>query len=327
MEYAIKLQNKKVENNVKPTLLVLAAGMGSRYGSLKQIDAIGPYGETIIDYSIYDAIKAGFGKVVFVIRKSFEQDFRNVFIAKLRPIIPVSYVFQELENITSDILIPTGRIKPWGTVHAVLMAKNVIHEPFAVINGDDFYGSGAFKIMANYLNALQSDLQNQFAMVGYQVGNTMSEYGSVSRGICKADKNDLLLSITERTNIQFSGGKIVHLNTDETEVFIKNETLVSMNFWGFTPEFFKQAEDRFEIFLKDNSNSLKSEFYIPTCIDNMIGKKTANVKVLKCTDKWFGVTYKEDKPKVIEKLTKLIESGVYPAKLWNQAYEKSNVFN
>jgi len=315
MQHPIYRQ-KKYLNKKLPTLLVLAAGMGSRYGSLKQVDPIGPSGETIIDYSIYDAIRAGFGKVIFVIRKSFEQDFRNIYITKLRPIIPVSYVFQEIENISSDIQIPAGRTKPWGTVHAVLMAKNVIHEPFAVINGDDFYGSGAFEIMANYLNALKSDLQTQFAMVGYQVGNTLSDYGSVSRGICKADKNDFLLSITERTKIQFSGGKIVYLNTDETEVFIKNETLVSMNFWGLTPEFFKQAEDSFEKFLKINRNSLQAEFYIPTCIDNMISEKTANVKVLKCADKWFGVTYKEDKPIVIEKLTKLIESGVYPAKLW-----------
>lgn len=300
----------------KPTLLVLAAGMGSRYGSLKQIDPVGPSGETIIDYSIYDAIRAGFGKVVFIIRKSFEQDFKDIFISKLQPHIPVEYVFQEVENVPYGVSISPERTKPWGTAHAILMAKDIIHEPFAVINGDDFYGSGAFITMADYLNSLLPDQQNQYSLVGYQVGNTMSEHGTVSRGVCHADRDEFLVSVTERTNIQYTDDGIAYKDADELFVFLDPQTLVSMNFWGFTPEYFKQTEPMFSDFVKANTGSLKAEFYIPTAIDNLISRKNASVKVLRSDAKWFGVTYKEDKPVVIEKLAKLIKEGVYPAQLW-----------
>lgn len=300
----------------KPTLLVLAAGMGSRYGSLKQIDPVGPSGETIIDYSIYDAIRAGFGKVVFIIRKSFEQDFKEIFISKLQPFIPVEYVFQELENVPEGVSFSPERVKPWGTAHAILMAKDRIKEPFAVINGDDFYGSDAFKTMADYLNSLTIEQQTQYSLVGYQVGNTMSENGTVSRGVCLEDASSNLVSVTERTNIQFTHGGIAYQEEDGTLVFLNPETLVSMNFWGFTPEYFKQTESMFVDFVKANSESLKAEFYIPAAIDNLINSSNASVKVLRSSAKWFGVTYKEDKPVVIEKLAQLIKMGVYPAQLW-----------
>ena len=301
---------------MKPTLLVLAAGMGSRYGSLKQIDPVGPSGETIIDYSIYDAIRAGFGKVVFIIRKSFEQDFKDLFISKLQPHIQVEYVFQEVYKVPEGLAVSPDRIKPWGTAHAVLMAKDIIHEPFAVINGDDFYGSGTFKTMSDYLNSLTAETQTQYSLVGYQVGNTMSDHGSVSRGVCEEDKNQLLVSVTERTNIQYTEGNIAYQDANGKPVFLNPETLVSMNFWGFTPEYFKQTEAIFSDFVKANIDSLKAEFYIPFAIDNLINNSKASVKVLRSDDKWFGVTYKEDKPLVIEKLSQLIKAGVYPAKLW-----------
>ena len=301
---------------MKPTLLVLAAGMGSRYGSLKQIDPVGPSGETIIDYSIYDAIRAGFGKVVFIIRKSFEQDFKELFINKLQPFIPVEYVFQEIDKVPAGVEISPERSKPWGTAHAILMAKDAINEPFAVINGDDFYGAGAFQTMANYLYALTDQQQTQYALVGYQVGNTISEHGTVSRGICLADENELLVSITERTNIQYTRGGIAYQDSEGAFVFLKPETLVSMNFWGFTPEYFKQTEPMFSAFVKANTASLKAEFYIPSAIDSLINSSSASVRVLRSNARWFGVTYIEDKPVVIEKLAQLIKTGVYPAKLW-----------
>ncbi len=301
---------------MKPTLLVLAAGMGSRYGSLKQIDPVGPSGETIIDYSIYDAIRAGFGKVVFIIRKSFEQDFKELFINKLQPFIPVEYVFQEIDKVPAGVEISPERSKPWGTAHAILMAKDAINEPFAVINGDDFYGAGAFQTMANYLYALTDQQQTQYALVGYQVGNTISEHGTVSRGICLADENELLVSVTERTNIQYTRGGIAYQDSEGAFVFLKPETLVSMNFWGFTPEYFKQTEPMFSAFVKANTASLKAEFYIPSAIDSLINSSSASVRVLRSNARWFGVTYIEDKPVVIEKLAQLIKTGVYPAKLW-----------
>ncbi len=301
---------------MKPTLLVLAAGMGSRYGSLKQIDPVGPSGETIIDYSIYDAIRAGFGKVVFIIRRSFEQDFKDIFITKLQPHIQVEYVFQEIDTLPEGLTVSPERTKPWGTAHAILMAKDVINEPFAVINGDDFYGENAFKTMAAYLSGLTPGEQTQYSLVAYQVGNTMSEHGSVSRGVCQADSEKFLVSVTERTNIQYTHGGIAYQDADNAFMFLKPDTLVSMNFWGFTPEYFRQTEPMFAEFVKANSDSLKSEFYIPSAIDKLINSGQAKVKVLKSSARWFGVTYKEDKPVVIEKLAQLIKAGVYPAQLW-----------
>lgn len=301
---------------MKPTLLVLAAGMGSRYGSLKQIDPVGPSGETIIDYSIYDAIRAGYGKIVFIIRKSFEKEFKELFISKLKGLIEVEYVFQELENIPSEFKIPAEREKPWGTGHAVLMAKECINEPFTVINGDDFYGAGAFAKMSDYLSALGPNQQNQFSLVGYQVGNTLSENGSVARGVCISDSDNNLVSVTERTNIRYTRGGIAYQDEDGTLVFLKPETPVSMNFWGFTPDYFKQTEKLFYEFLINRHQELKSEFYIPLAVDTMIKNQTAIVKVLTSNDKWFGVTYKEDKPIVIQKIADLVKVGLYPNKLF-----------
>ncbi len=300
----------------KPTLLVLAAGMGSRYGSLKQIDPVGPSGETIIDYSIYDAIRAGFGKIVFIIRHSFEKDFNELFIDKLKTYIPVEYVFQEIDKVPDGLTISPERTKPWGTAHAILMAKDVIHEPFAVINGDDFYGSGAFKTMAEYLCALTPEQQTQYSLVGYQVGNTLSEHGSVSRGVCLPNESQLLVSVTERTNIRQTDKGIAYTADDGIDILLNPVTLVSMNFWGFTPEYFKQTEPMFSDFVKANQDSLKAEFYIPVAVDNLINESKATVKVLKSDAKWFGVTYKEDKPLVIEKLAQLVNEGIYPVKLW-----------
>lgn len=301
---------------MKPTLLVMAAGMGSRYGSLKQIDPVGPSGETIIDYSIFDAIRAGFGKVVFIIRKDIENDFRDVFLTKLAGKIKVEYVFQELNMLPDGIQVPEGRVKPWGTGHAILMAKDLIHEPFAAINADDFYGAGAFQVMADYLSSITPGQQTDFSMVGYDLANTMSEYGSVSRGICTSDANGWLMEVTERTKIQFIANGIADVQEESNQLPLNSNDIVSMNFWGFTPSFFDLAEPMFSQFLRNNITNLKSEFYIPFAIDELIKTGKARVKVLQSHDRWFGVTYKEDKPLVIEKLVKLTREGIYPEKLW-----------
>lgn len=301
---------------MKPTLLVMAAGMGSRYGSLKQIDPVGPNGETIIDYSIYDAIRAGFGKVVFIIRKDIENDFREVFISKLAGRIEVDYVFQELDKLPEGLKVPEGRVKPWGTGHAILMAAEKVKEPFAAINADDFYGAGAYKVMADYLMSLDEKSDTDFAMVGYDLHNTMSEFGSVSRGICHMDSESWLSEVTEKTKIQYTNNGIADIQDNGETTPLKETDIVSMNFWGFTPSFFRMAEPLFINFIKDNIANLKAEFYIPLAVDLLIKGGQARVKVLQSHDKWFGVTYKEDKPLVIKKLGELIREGVYPEKLW-----------
>jgi len=301
---------------MNPTLLVLAAGIGSRYGSLKQIDPVGPGGETIIDYSIYDALKAGFGRVVFIIRREIEEDFKEVFVKKFENIIPVEYVFQEISNVPEGIRIPEDRIKPWGTGHAVMMATDAIHEPFAVINADDYYGADAYVKMAAHLNSLDENHQNDYSMVGYLLKNTMSEHGVVSRGICQLNKDSFLQGVTERTNIQYTHGSIAFRDKDGSWVFLPDEAIVSMNFWGFTPYFFEHLSLQFGDFIQLNYDQPKAEFYIPTVVDNLIKSGEAQVKVLKSTDQWFGVTYKEDKPVVIQKINQLIMNGVYPANLW-----------
>lgn len=301
---------------MKPTLLVLAAGIGSRYGSLKQIDPIGPGGETIIDYSIYDALKAGFGKVVFIIRRGIEEDFKEVFVKKFQNIIPVEYVFQEISKVPKGIIIPESRIKPWGTGHAIMMAADAIHEPFAVINADDYYGADAFVKMAAYLDSLDENRQNDYAMVGYLLRNTMSEHGAVSRGVCQLNKDSFLQGITECTNIQFKDGKIAFRDNQDSWSFLPGETIVSMNFWGFMPTFFEHLTLEFYDFIHLNYAQPTAEFYIPTVVDNLIKSGAAKVKVLKSEDQWFGVTYKEDKPIVIQKINQLIKNGVYPANLW-----------
>jgi choline kinase len=301
---------------MKPTLLILAAGMGSRYGSLKQIDPIGPSGETIIDYSVFDAIRAGFGKVVFIIRKDIENDFREVFVEKLSKHIDIEYVFQELDMLPKGFVPPADRVKPWGTGHAVLMAENVINEPFAALNADDFYGAGAFEVMAAYLKSLTASSQTDYAMVGYDLGKTMSEYGSVSRGICRNNSDNWLEEITERTKISFTETGIADIQPGQELLVLDKNDVVSMNFWGFTPEYFRQTGDLFREFLANNINDPKSEFYIPLAVDTLIKQKKARIKVLHSHDQWFGVTYKEDKPLVVNNIKQLIHQGLYPEKLW-----------
>ncbi len=304
---------------MKPTLLVLAAGMGSRYGSLKQMDSLGPCGESIIDYSVYDAVRAGFGKVVFVIRRSFADAFKQMYNpSRFAGKVEVEYVFQELDCLPEGYSVPEGREKPWGTNHAIMMAAPVIHEPFAVINGDDYYGPEAFRTIAAFLQKAENTTDS-YCMVGYRVENTLSEFGGVSRGVCGVDGNGMLRSVTERFKIQRKDGKIVH-TVGETEYPLEEGTPVSMNFWGFTPDYFKHSETMFKTFLDAPSTkgNLKAEYFIPYVVDELIKKGTSTFKVLDCDAKWFGVTFKEDRPMVVEKFRKLTEEGVYPHNIWNR---------
>ncbi|MHC1774384.1 MAG: NDP-sugar synthase [Lentimicrobium sp.] len=301
---------------MKPTLMILAAGMGSRYGGLKQVDPIGPSGETILDYSVFDAIRAGFGKVVFIIRKDIENDFREIFINRLQKHIEIDWVFQETSILPDGYKAPEGRVKPWGTGHAVLMAAGKIHEPFAVINADDFYGFDAFKTIADFFTAQETSGSTDYAMVAYELQNTLSDFGAVSRGECATDEEGWLLSVTERTQIERVNGNIVYRDTDGVETPLTDNTPVSMNFWGFTPDFFDQLKEQFIEFIKANNDNLKSEFYIPTVVDQLIKNNLKKVKVLSNSGQWFGITYKEDKPLVICKLNELIVKGHYPSNLW-----------
>ncbi|GHT74564.1 nucleotidyltransferase [Bacteroidia bacterium] len=300
---------------MKPTLLILAAGMGSRYGGLKQMDTVGPGGETIMDYSIYDAARAGFGKVVFVIRKDFEEAFRNTFERRFGDTIAVDFVFQSIADIPQGYAYNRERTKPWGTNHAVLMAANAIREPFAVINADDFYGQEAFSVLAKFLQTVIGK-SNAYCMVTYRLGNTLSESGAVSRGICRADGGGNLVSVEEYTNIEQLGSKpIVHNANNEVE-YLDEDTPVSMNMWGFTPDYFEHSQKYFEGFLTERGQELKSEFFIPLMIDHLIKTQTATVKMLSTTAQWFGVTYSDDKPAVILKINELVHKGIYPEKLW-----------
>ncbi|MBR4046890.1 MAG: nucleotidyltransferase [Bacteroides sp.] len=303
---------------MKPTLFLLAAGMGSRYGGLKQLDGLGPNGETIMDYSIYDAIKAGFGKLVFVIRKDFEQDFREKIISKYEGHIPCELVFQSIDALPEGFTCPEGRVKPWGTNHAVMMGAPVINEPFAVINCDDFYGSDSYRSMAQFLSSLPEGSKNRYAMVGFRVGNTLSESGTVSRGICGTDENRMLTSVVERTKIQRMDGEVKYIDDNGEWTATPENTPVSMNFWGFTPDYFGYSADLFVQFLSNpqNMENLKSEFFIPFVVDKLIAEGTATVEVLDTTSKWFGVTYPEDRPSVVEKIKELVAAGVYPNKLF-----------
>ncbi|MCF8357968.1 MAG: nucleotidyltransferase [Prolixibacteraceae bacterium] len=298
---------------MKPTLVILAAGMGSRYGGLKQLDEIGPNGEAIIDYSLYDAIRAGFGKVVFIIRRDFEEAFRSRFESKLAGKIDVEYVFQELNDLPEGYSVPPGRQKPWGTAHAILSARKVVKTPFAAINADDFYGLEAYETVVGFLTSAASE--NNWAMVGYRMDKTLSENGTVSRGLCITDKNQNLKSIEELTKIGIDQQGIYYSNNGERKVLQCDET-VSMNFWGFHPEIFSYLEKGFVGFLDKEGNEPKSEFYIPMHVGDLINSGKINVKVLTCNASWFGVTYREDKPVVVEKIKQLINSGKYPATLW-----------
>lgn len=300
---------------MKPTLFVLAAGMGSRYGGLKQLDGLGPGGETIMDYSIFDAIRAGFGKVVFVIRESFEKDFREIVINKYKNLIDVEIVFQDLDKIPEGFSYNPSREKPWGTNHAVLMGKDVIREPFAVINADDFYGQESFQVLGDFLRSVVGK-QNEYCMVGYHVGNTLSESGSVSRGICVVDENNYLQNVVERTHIEEKSGDIVYLDEKNEEVSIPATTPVSMNMWGFTPDYFEYSWEIFKDFLREKGQELKSEYYIPLAVNELIVNGKASCKVLDTTSKWFGVTYAEDRPQVVLKINELVRKGIYPPQLY-----------
>ena len=296
---------------MKPTLLVLAAGMGSRYGGLKQMDGVGPQGQAILDYSVIDAIRAGFGKVVFVIRHSFADDFKKVFNAEhFGNKIQVEYVFQELNNLPQGFTVPEGREKPWGTNHAILMAKDAIHEPFAIINADDFYGSDAFRVMANHLCTLDGT-KGQYCMVGYELKNTLSENGSVSRGVCDIDTNGHLISMTERTAISRTANGIEYKDADGSMHPLSADATVSMNLFGFTPDYFIESEKLFINFLREHGNELKSEYYIPFAVNTFLASGYATMTVLHTTAKWFGVTYKEDRPMVVARLKELHDQGVY----------------
>ena len=299
---------------MKPTLLILAAGIGSRYGGFKQIDKVGPSGETIMDYSIYDALKADFGKIVFVIRQDIEKEFNEVILPKFSDKVEVDYVFQEIDMIPSGIQITNERIKPWGTGHAVLVAVDKLNEPFAVINADDFYGRNSFRILTDYL--VSSESEADYCMVGYQLGKTLSEYGYVARGVCKTDPDNFLNMVTERTNIEKLNDKIVFTEKDGQQVELTGKEIVSMNLWGFKPPIFGYLENYFRIFIQKNSDNPKAEFFIPIMITELIQNKQARIKVLESGDKWFGVTYREDKPAVVRRLKELVDQGVYPESLW-----------
>jgi hypothetical protein len=296
----------------KPTLLVLAAGMGSRYGGLKQIDPVGPAGETIIDYSIYDALRAGFGKLVFVIRKDIEQQFREIVGARFEKHAPVEYVFQELDKLPAPYTLPAGRTKPWGTTHAILMADGVINENFAAINADDFYGQEAYKVLAQHLTAGTPD----YAMVGFILKNTLSAHGSVARGVSRVDANDYLTNIVEMMKIEPDGSGAKNTEADGKITKLTGDEAVSMNFWGFTPALFAQLKVEFEKFLKKAGGEQKSECYIPATVGDLVTSGRAKCKVLRSSDSWFGVTYREDRPQVVESIRQLVAQGKYPAKLW-----------
>ena len=303
---------------MKPTLLLLAAGMGSRYGGLKQLDGLGPNGETIMDYSIYDAIKAGFGKIVFVIRKDFEEDFRKKILAKYEGHIPAELVFQSLDALPAGFTVPVGREKPWGTNHAVMMAKDVIKEPFCVINCDDFYNRDSFMVMGKFLSELPVGAKNKYAMVGFRVGNTLSENGTVARGVCATDAEGHLTTVVERTEVMRVNGAVSYKDEEGKWVAIADNTPVSMNMWGFTPDYFEHSEAYFKAFLSDpkNMENLKAEFFIPLMVNKLINEKTATVKVLDTTRKWFGVTYSADRAGTVARIQSLIDEGVYPSKLF-----------
>ncbi|MDB4304186.1 sugar phosphate nucleotidyltransferase [Desulfosarcina sp.] len=301
---------------MKPTLLILAAGMGSRYGGLKQVDPVGPNGEAIIDYSIYDAIRSRYGKVVFVIRESFAEAFKELFDKKLEGKIEVEYVFQELDNIPKGIPVNPERTKPWGTGHAVLVAKDAVKEPFVVINADDFYGPTSYQLLVDYFKEIENANGDNCSMVGYGLEHTLSEHGHVSRGVCEKDENDFLQTVVERTQIERIDGKIITKIDENSEMELTGKEVVSMNTWGFSPSFFNQLEIYFAEFIKANADNPKAEFYIPTVVNELINKGEITLKVLESKDRWFGVTYKEDKESAVASINALIADGVYPEKLW-----------
>jgi NDP-sugar pyrophosphorylase family protein len=300
---------------MKPTLLILAAGMASRYGSMKQIDGFGPNGETIIDYSIHDAIKAGFGKISFIIREEFLDSFKAIFEPKLAGRVETDYVFQNFDLEPFGIDKKIERAKPWGTAHAVLAARNQVKENFCVINADDYYGYDAFEKMAKFLTTEADD--THYALIGYQIDKTLSDYGSVSRGVCEVNAEGNMTEVNERTEVYFKEDGSVAYKDATGEHPLSNDTRVSMNFWGFTPAVFKQSEPMFREFVYANEENPKAEFFIPLVADKLIKSGAASFKVIPTASKWFGVTYKEDKPIVQKSISELIENGTYPANLWD----------
>jgi len=302
---------------MQPTLLVLAAGMGSRYGGLKQMDPMGPNGETVLDYSVYDAIRAGFTRVVFIIREDFADLFKEQVGAKFAGKIEVDYVFQKLDDLPVGFSVPEGREKPWGTIHAIRAARTAVKGPFAVINADDFYGADSYQQIAKYFQEAteSTDDKSHYCMVGYHITKTLSDHGDVNRGICSAD-NGFLKDVEEITEIKREDDGVIRGNgLDGTRREVSETAVASMNFWGFTNEFFTQLEAHFITFLKERGTEMKSESYIPTLVDELIREGNADCKVLETTSSWFGVTYPDDKPHVVENIKKLVESGDYPTPL------------
>ena len=300
---------------MKPTLLVLAAGMGSRYGGLKQIDPMGPSGETILDYSVFDALRAGFGKVVFIIRPDFEKDFRDRIAAKFAGRLEVGFAFQTIDQLPAGFTVPAGREKPWGTTHAILCARDAVHTPFAVINADDFYGQDSYATLGRHLSALANE-SSAYAMVGFTLKNTLSEHGTVARGVCQTDANGKLTDIQELTKIAKLAKGAEHRGDDGVIVALTGDEPVSMNMWGFTPAIFPQLEADFRAFLRTKGAELKSEAYIPMSVGNLIRAGQATCQVLRSDSTWFGVTYREDKPVVQASIGEQVRSGAYPASLW-----------
>ena len=301
---------------MKPTLLILAAGIGSRYGGMKQVDSFGPSGETITDYSIYDSLKAGFGRIVFVISPVMEEEFRTSYIRKFPEGVNVDYVIQSVSDIPEGYTLPEERIKPWGTAHAVLMAKDAISEPFAVINADDFYGRESYRIMHDFLVRTTEEVPGQYCMVGFELQKTISEHGSVARGICQVNEHGFLTGMVERTKVFSKDGEIVYEDEDGSVHPLDPGDTVSMNLFGFTPDFFDHIEEYFRDFIRENIRNPKAELYIPSVVDYLINSGEARMSVLHTPESWFGVTYQEDKPRVLEMIRTLVDRGDYPESLW-----------
>ena len=305
----------------KPVLVVMAAGMGSRYGGLKQIDPVDKQGHIIMDFSIYDAVKAGFEKVVFIIKRENEADFKAAIGDRMSKVIEVEYVFQDLHNLPEGYEVPEGRVKPWGTGHAILSCLGTVDAPFAVINADDYYGSHAFQMIYDYLTSHEDDEKYRYTMVGYVLENTLTENGHVARGVCVTDENGYLQEINERTHIEKRGDETAYTEDDgATWTVIPEGSIVSMNMWGFSQSILKELKDSFAKFLDENleGNPMKCEYFLPFVVDELLGEDKATVQVLKSLDKWYGVTYKEDKPVVVAAIQALKDSGLYPEKLWEE---------
>ncbi|MEI3218403.1 MAG: sugar phosphate nucleotidyltransferase [Lachnoclostridium sp.] len=306
----------------KPVLVIMAAGMGSRYGGLKQIDPVDSEGHIIMDFSIYDAKRAGFEKVVFIIKRENEADFKEAVGNRVAKCMDVAYAYQELANIPGGYAVPEGRVKPWGTAHAVLSCMDIVDGPFAVINADDYYGRDAFRLIYDYLASHADDEKYRYTMVGYHLGNTVTDYGHVARGICSMNKNGELVAIRERTRIEKREGKIAFTEDDgETWEVVPADTTVSMNMWGFTHSILKEIKAGFPAFLEEGlkTNPMKCEYFLPAVVSRLVEEDKATVAVLKSSDKWYGVTYKEDKPVVVAAFQKMKEDGKYPMHLWEEA--------